>query len=74
MAQPCMARSGRISHERGLDLLPRNSLGLGTLCGDFGSGTSSSEACCVGLRPLAGPSLPRQLGLEVRRTRLVLES
>ena len=37
-------------------------------------GVSSSEAFCVGFKPLPGPSLPRQLGLELQRTQLVLES
>lgn len=38
------------------------------------SGASHSQAFCVGFRHFSGPSLPRHLGLEGRRTRLVLES
>lgn len=40
----------------------------------WGFGVSSFEAFCVGFMPLPGPSLPRQLGLELQPTQLVLES
>lgn len=58
----------------GAVFLPRNSLGLGPSVEIVESEASNSQDFCIGLRPFLGPSLPRQLGLEVCRTRLVLES